>query len=108
MHGSVAKGPRDAPERCTPRRERRARMQNPDRPAGCRRYRGRPHMSRRIAATLLITEGQGPDLRVFLCERAPELRLNRCWAPMVIIEPYGSRSSIDTGVPLIVFTLFTM
>ena len=31
-------------------------------------------MSRRTAAALLITRGEGPELKVFLCERAPELR----------------------------------
>ena len=31
-------------------------------------------MSRRTAAALLITRGEGPERRVFLCERAPELR----------------------------------
>lgn len=31
-------------------------------------------MSRRTAAALLITRGQGPDLELLLCERAPELR----------------------------------
>lgn len=31
-------------------------------------------MSRRTAAALLITQGEGVDRRVFLCERAPELR----------------------------------
>ncbi|HEX5053962.1 MAG TPA: MBL fold metallo-hydrolase [Planctomycetota bacterium] len=31
-------------------------------------------MSRRTAAALLITSGEGPERRVFLCERSPELR----------------------------------
>jgi glyoxylase-like metal-dependent hydrolase (beta-lactamase superfamily II)/8-oxo-dGTP pyrophosphatase MutT (NUDIX family) len=31
-------------------------------------------MSRRTAAALLITRGEGPERQVFLCERAPELR----------------------------------
>ena len=31
-------------------------------------------MSRRTAAALLITKGEGSELRVFLAERAPELR----------------------------------
>ncbi|MEO6594270.1 MAG: MBL fold metallo-hydrolase [Planctomycetota bacterium] len=31
-------------------------------------------MTRRTAAALLITSGEGPERRVFLCERSPELR----------------------------------
>lgn len=50
-------------------------------------------MSRRVAAALLVTRGEGQDLEVYLCERSPELRFfGGYWA-----LPGGTVDTADGG-----------
>lgn len=57
-------------------------------------------MSRRTAAALLITRGEGPERQVFLCERAPELRFfGGYWAlPGGTVGPEDGTGDVDAAL----------